>query len=87
MTANMKQPELSALSESSSDHRGTPEAPGRVVTLVPSQEWLALAPQDTFNSARQVWGCVYSIDPAHTQEIREYMDYREKVARSFERES
>lgn len=39
-----------------------------MVTLVPSEEWLALAPDDPFKeSAVLVWGCVYTIDEAYTQ--------------------
>lgn len=65
--------------QSSSDHRGTPEAPGRVVTLVPSDRWRALSPDDvTIGEDDRVWGVAYEIDPAYATEVRQYLDHREK---------
>lgn len=56
--------------QGSPDHRGVPEAPGRVVTLVPAD--------------REVCGgCAYRIDPALADEILTALDARE--AAGFER--
>jgi hypothetical protein len=39
-----------------------------VTTLIPRDEWAAIAPSDAFlETAREVWGCVFDIDPAYTQ--------------------
>lgn len=50
----------------SPDHRGTPEAPGRVVTLIPEAGALC-------------WGVAYRIDRARADEIFEALDYRERA--------
>ncbi|KAK0540070.1 hypothetical protein OC842_000644 [Tilletia horrida] len=70
--------------QSSNDHRGTPERPGRVVTLVSASDWHAYsasgdgADDETPPEGDIVWGVSYTIDPAHAAEVREYLDYREK---------
>lgn len=56
--------------QGSPDHRGVPEAPGRVVTLVPD--------------ARAICGgCAYRIDPETAPETLAALDHREKAG--FER--
>ncbi|WFD33003.1 hypothetical protein MSPP1_004060 [Malassezia sp. CBS 17886] len=60
------------------DHRGTPERPGRVVTLVSSELWQAHAPHEDVLDEDIVWGISYTIDPAYADEVRAYMDHREK---------
>ncbi|KAL1491738.1 hypothetical protein ABEB36_012289 [Hypothenemus hampei] len=50
----------------STDHRGTPENPGRVVTLIPSSK-------DT-----KVYGIAYQIDQADVEFVVKHLDYREK---------
>ncbi|KAI1828536.1 ChaC-domain-containing protein [Xylaria intraflava] len=58
------------------DHRGTPSAPGRVVTLIERSFWASLA--DSHESAPQkVWGTAYRIKAAHVTEVKEYLDIRE----------
>lgn len=71
--------------ESSNDHRGTPEAPGRVVTLVNAKEWHSLPYADDLPDGDCVWGCVYRIDPEYAVEVKAYLDYREKDGYSCER--
>ena len=51
--------------QSSADHRGVPEAPGRVVTLVPA-------------GGQQVWGMAYRVDERLEEKVLTELDYREK---------
>ncbi|KAM7194345.1 glutathione-specific gamma-glutamylcyclotransferase [Rhypophila sp. PSN 637] len=58
------------------DHRGTPEAPGRVVTLIERSYWKQLT--DHHDSApERVWGVAYRIAPGRVDEVKEYLDIRE----------
>ncbi|KAL1794711.1 hypothetical protein ACET3X_006527 [Alternaria dauci] len=57
------------------DHRGTPEAPGRVVTLIDRTHWETLT--DMHDSTERVWGAAYHIPASHVKEVREYLDIRE----------
>ncbi|ENN80377.1 hypothetical protein YQE_03200, partial [Dendroctonus ponderosae] len=50
----------------STDHRGTPENPGRVVTLVPASE------------DSRVYGIAYKIKDADVDSVIKHLDYREK---------
>lgn len=62
--------------QASQDHRGTPEAPGRVVTLIERSFWSSLA--DAHASAPdRVWGVAYRIEPGRAAEVRDYLDIRE----------
>lgn len=49
------------------DHRGVPEKPGRVVTLIPSK-----FPNST------VWGVAYRIRAEDIDEVTKHLDFREK---------
>ena len=51
--------------QESTDHRGTPEAPGRVVTLVPEGGSLC-------------WGAAYRIAPDTVEDVLAQLDHREK---------
>lgn len=51
--------------QGSTDHRGTPEAPGRVVTLVREP-------------AATCWGAVFRVADAHRSAVLEQLDYRER---------
>lgn len=64
--------------QESHDHRGTPENPGRVVTLIHKEDWAAFAGSDPFPDDDMVWGIGYTIDPAYVSEVQDYLDYREK---------
>lgn len=51
--------------QGSTDHRGVPEAPGRVVTLIP-------APR------HQCWGIAYSVAPLAWEHVTQRLDHRER---------
>ncbi|KAF2964191.1 hypothetical protein GQX73_g9367 [Xylaria multiplex] len=57
------------------DHRGTPTAPGRVVTLVERSFWTGLA--DVHSAPEKVWGTAYRIKAEHVTEVANYLDIRE----------
>ncbi|KAI6093936.1 ChaC-domain-containing protein [Hypoxylon rubiginosum] len=62
--------------QASQDHRGTPEAPGRVVTLIERSFWASLV--DAHDSApEKVWGTAYRIRADRVAEVKEYLDIRE----------
>ncbi|KAL1917046.1 uncharacterized protein VTP21DRAFT_5244 [Calcarisporiella thermophila] len=64
--------------QQSTDHRGTPDAPGRVVTLIPYDEWQTL---DDYHESREddvCWGVAYKIPEAEVEATRAYLDHREK---------
>lgn len=50
----------------STDHRGTPENPGRVVTLIPASEH------------SRVYGIAYKIKDTDVESVIKHLDYREK---------
>ncbi|KAL2865813.1 gamma-glutamylcyclotransferase [Aspergillus lucknowensis] len=66
--------------QASTDHRGTPELPGRVVTVIERGFWetlddphAALEPTST----NRVWGAAYHIPSSHAEEVHDYLDVRE----------
>ncbi|KAK4099743.1 ChaC-domain-containing protein [Parathielavia hyrcaniae] len=62
--------------QASEDHRGTPQDPGRVVTLISRSYWKQLA--DHYGSAPdKVWGVAYRIEPDRVAEVKAYLDIRE----------
>ncbi|KAG9242398.1 ChaC-like protein-domain-containing protein [Calycina marina] len=62
--------------QASEDHRGTPEAPGRVVTLIERSFWETL-PDWHPSGSDKVWGTAYRIEAAKVQEVQKYLDIRE----------
>ncbi|XP_014560079.1 hypothetical protein COCVIDRAFT_34843 [Bipolaris victoriae FI3] len=56
-------------------HRGTPEAPGRVVTLIDRAHWETLG--DQHDAPSRVWGAAYHIPARHVESVRKYLDLRE----------
>jgi len=70
--------------QKSHDHRGTPENPGRVVTLIHKEDWDEFSGLDAFPHEDVVWGVGYKIDPLYESEVREYLDYREKDGYTME---
>jgi cation transport regulator ChaC len=51
--------------QASTDHRGVPEAPGRVVTLVPEP-------------GERCWGVAYRLAPERVEQVLAQLDFREK---------
>ncbi|XP_017754635.1 PREDICTED: putative glutathione-specific gamma-glutamylcyclotransferase 2 [Eufriesea mexicana] len=60
--------------QKSTDHRGIPSEPGRVVTLLNSD-----------NSNDEVWGVAYKLSPQYIDTVVKHLDYREKGG--YERKS
>ncbi|EYC13348.1 hypothetical protein Y032_0044g934 [Ancylostoma ceylanicum] len=56
----------------SPDHRGTPEKPGRTVTLVPDEK-------------SYCWGIAFQVAEEHVKATREYLDFREKAGYSLKK--
>jgi glutathione-specific gamma-glutamylcyclotransferase len=52
--------------QGSTDHRGVPGAPGRVVTLLPA------------SPSERCWGTVYRVEPGHEQAVLAGLDVREQ---------
>ena len=63
--------------QASEDHRGTPAAPGRVVTLIERSFWETLSDSEQEMTAEKVWGAAYHIIPEHVHEVKKYLDIRE----------
>ncbi|KAJ7635652.1 ChaC-like protein [Mycena polygramma] len=70
--------------QKSHDHRGTPENPGRVVTLVHKEDWDLFCDSDAFPDEDTVWGVAYTIDPEYEADVRAYLDHREKDGYTME---
>ncbi|KAJ8654403.1 hypothetical protein O0I10_009973 [Lichtheimia ornata] len=60
----------------SEDHRGTPEKPGRVVTLIPVDEWKTI--EDVHGHDDVTWGVAFKIPSSDAEATRAYLDHREK---------
>ena len=65
-----------SMPKASEDHRGTPLAPGRVVTLITKEFWETLDDPHPVQG-NKVWGTAYRIAPEFVAEVKEYLDIRE----------
>ncbi|OAD79407.1 hypothetical protein PHYBLDRAFT_176656 [Phycomyces blakesleeanus NRRL 1555(-)] len=61
----------------SEDHRGTPEKPGRVVTLLPYEQWKNSGDEHGHDGI--TWGVVFKIPSDDVETTRAYLDHREKA--------
>lgn len=69
--------------QSSIDHRGTPEYPGRVVTLLSIDDLASPKFHDEFYNVSspddlRVYGVAYYIEPQHVEQVKQYLDIREQ---------
>ncbi|EGF77799.1 hypothetical protein BATDEDRAFT_13865, partial [Batrachochytrium dendrobatidis JAM81] len=64
--------------QGSADHRGTPETPGRVLTLIPYDEWHSQFRDSDPHPAESVWGVCYKVPDDQADKVRKHLDYREK---------
>ncbi|KAJ9115575.1 hypothetical protein QFC20_000900 [Naganishia adeliensis] len=70
---------LRRFAQSSIDHRGVPERPGRVVTVIEAEDWHKISGDAQDHSDEDyVWGVVYRIDPKKEDEVRTYLEIREQ---------
>jgi cation transport protein ChaC len=61
--------------QASEDHRGVPGAPGRVVTIVPSD---TLLDNDHHGATNHTVGVAFLVEPEQRKQVLEYLDFREK---------
>ena len=68
------------MAQSSCDHRGTPQAPGIVATLMSEPDWLeaGMPPPSGENCAVRTHGVVYRVAADHSAAIIDALDLREK---------
>ncbi|KAL8776580.1 MAG: hypothetical protein Q9213_008216 [Squamulea squamosa] len=63
------------------DHRGSPDHPGRVVTLIERSDYLSIVSESKSESDTpptfRVWGAAYHIPSEHVRQVKEYLDIRE----------
>ena len=64
--------------QGSTDHRGIPSHPGRVVTLVAAQDPAIVAEAAPSPSTLPCWGCAYEVAPEDRDAVLEELDHRER---------
>lgn len=64
--------------QSSIDHRGVPEAPGRVVTIIEKSFWQTLDDPHPASDSDTVWGVAYRIKAEYVDYVKNYLDIREQ---------
>ncbi|PWW78840.1 ChaC-like protein, partial [Tuber magnatum] len=63
--------------QSSEDHRGTPEAPGRVVTLIERSYWKTLNDHVNAMDPSYVWGMAFRIKANRVEDVMRELNVRE----------
>jgi cation transport regulator ChaC len=64
--------------QGSTDHRGIPSRPGRVVTLVAADDPAILAERAPAPPRLTCWGCAYEVAPEDREVVLEELDHRER---------
>lgn len=67
---------LRRFAQSSLDHRGTPERPGRVVTVIEAADWHRISGVESNSHQLEedtVWGVVYRIAENKEKEVWDYL--------------
>ncbi|PRP86611.1 hypothetical protein PROFUN_05090 [Planoprotostelium fungivorum] len=64
--------------QGSTDHRGIPGSPGRVVTLLPKDHHHTAGFSSKEGEELVTWGAAFCVDSADREEVISYLDYREK---------
>ena len=64
--------------QTSCDHRGTPEAPGLVATLLSDEQLEAIGLRDAAAAPSSTCGVCYRVGPDDVQEVLANLDFREK---------
>ncbi|KAI9228120.1 MAG: ChaC-like protein [Piptocephalis tieghemiana] len=62
--------------QASTDHRGVPECPGRVVTLIPREQWMEIPEEG--DERDETWGMAYKIADSEVDNVMTHLNYREK---------
>ncbi len=64
--------------QGSTDHRGIPSHPGRVVTLVAADDPAIVGKAPRTDSTMSCWGCAYEVAPDDRDAVLEELDHRER---------
>ncbi|CAG8551657.1 11990_t:CDS:2 [Ambispora leptoticha] len=63
--------------QKSTDHRGTVDKPGLVVTLIPHEEWKLLDDYHYNHEDDVTWGVAYKIPDKDVEDVKAELDFRE----------
>lgn len=64
--------------QGSTDHRGIPSRPGRVVTLLEESDPHVVAEKTEASTEGPCWGCAYEVEPAERDAVLATLDHRER---------